>query len=221
MNALQRLRKLNEGLAIRPISDASFAEYGEVVESFDFSPIRRYVEQRYHIEGDGVRYVPAIEALADGDLTRRISDRFFGQMPIQVGCCYGTNSRLNGLEYHKGSELTVACTDLLIIVGRTVDIRDGQYDTANTDIYFVPEGTAFELYATTLHYAPCMSDREGFRTVVILPKGTNLPLRADAAEEEAFLFMRNKWLLCHPENVQDISQGAKIGLVGENITIRC
>ena len=39
--------------------------------------------------------------------------------------------------------------------------------------FFVPAGTAFEMYETTLHYAPCGVDGKGFKDVIILPKGTN------------------------------------------------
>ena len=78
-----------------------------------------------------------------------------------------------------------------------------------------------EVYATTLHYAPCVSgDQKNFRVVVILPKGTNgdltkKPIVKDG--EERLLFANNKWLIAHKDGGQDPS--AFIGLDGENITI--
>src|SRR5699024_12860421 len=54
------------------------------------------------------------------------------------------------------------------------------------EAFLVPAGTMIEVYATTLHYAPCSAQEKGFRCVVILPKGTNTELTfAVPAEGEA------------------------------------
>lgn len=83
----------------------------------------------------------------------------------------------------------------------------------------VPAGTAVEVYATTLHYAPCTAQGEnGFRCVIVLPEGTNteLDFPVDAKGEERLLTAKNKWLIAHEEaNIE----GAFCGLKGENITI--
>ena len=83
----------------------------------------------------------------------------------------------------------------------------------------MPAGTAVEVYATTLHYAPISSGGK-FRVVVVLPKGTNEPLTFTPAKEgeDALLFAQNKWLIAHPESGLD-KDGAFIGLTGENVTI--
>ena len=82
----------------------------------------------------------------------------------------------------------------------------------------VPAGTAVELYATTLHYAPCNAKAGGFRCVVVLPKGTNeaLPFAPEAKGESRLLTAVNKWLIAHED--AEI-EGAVNGLKGENITI--
>lgn len=41
------------------------------------------------------------------------------------------------------------------------------------EAFRIPSGTAVELYATTLHYAPCNASDGGFLVAVVLPKGTN------------------------------------------------
>lgn len=75
-----------------------------------------------------------------------------------------------------------------------------------------------ELYATTLHYAPCNAKAGGFRCVVVLPKGTNeaLPFAPEAKGESRLLTAVNKWLIAHED--AEI-EGAVNGLKGENITI--
>ena len=80
---------------------------------------------------------------------------------------------------------------------------------------------AVEVYATTLHYAPChVNEGEGFRVAVVLPRGTNTnpPGAKPVNEEDTWLTARNKWLLAHPES-SEAAQGAHIGLQGVNIDI--
>ena len=78
-----------------------------------------------------------------------------------------------------------------------------------------------EGYATTLHYAPCHCDEgKGFRVLVALPQGTNTdkPMITNKSPEDKLLWARNKWLLAHPDS-PEASQGAQVGLSGENIDI--
>ena len=77
-----------------------------------------------------------------------------------------------------------------------------------------------ELYATTLHYAPCQTADSGFRCVVVLPRGTNIDLDHKPqvrCGEEKLITARNKWLIGHEEGGLD--EGAWIGLKGENISL--
>ena len=75
-----------------------------------------------------------------------------------------------------------------------------------------------EVYATTLHYAPCGVDGAGFRCVVVLPRDTNLDLevKPSTAKEDKLLVARNKWLIAHPDAK---IAGAFNGLKGENIQV--
>lgn len=54
-----------------------------------------------------------------------------------------------------------------------------------------------ELYATTLHYAPCSADEKGAKCVIVLPKGTNekLDFEPDNEGENKILRDVNKWLI--------------------------
>ena len=129
---------------------------------------------------------------------------------------------LNAVEYHRTSEINIAVTDLILLLGLEQDIEDDySYDTSNIEAIFVPAGTAIEVYGTTLHYAPCNANEGGFRCVVILPKDTNTELEATIEKqgEDALLFAKNKWLIGHPET--DLGeQGAFIGLKGKNICLK-
>ena len=45
------------------------------------------------------------------------ASKSFGEMEIQIGYCNGHNSMLNALEYHKSSEINVAATDAVLLLG--------------------------------------------------------------------------------------------------------
>ena len=43
-------------------------------------------------------------------------------MPIQIGYCNGNNNKLNGLEYHRDSEINIAVTDMVLMIGMEQDL---------------------------------------------------------------------------------------------------
>lgn len=136
--------------------------------------------------------------------------------------CWGRNTRLNCLEYHRDSEVNIGSGEFILLLAKQNEITDGKLDTAKVKAFRVPAGVAVEVYATTLHYAPChVSEVNGFRVSVVLPKGTNeaRPAITPITAEDNWLWARNKWLLAHSES-NEASQGACVGLAGENIDIR-
>ena len=136
-----------------------------------------------------------------------------------IGYCNGDNHKLNALEYHRSSEVNIAVTDMILLLGAQQDIQaDYTYETSLVEAFFVPAGTAVEMYATTLHYAPCTAAEGGFRCVVILPAGTNTELTFPIGEsgEDRLITAKNKWLIAHSEAGLE---GAFCGLKGENISI--
>lgn len=105
-----------------------------------------------------------------------------------------------------------------MLLAKLEEVEDGVLDTAKVKAFRVPAGTVVEVYATTLHYAPCHLEAEkGFRVAVALPKGTNTdkPECAVKNAEDKLLWARNKWLLAHADSAE-AKQGAYIGLTGEN-----
>ena len=169
----------------------------------------------------GTTYQPAIPELEALPIFELFGANAYGGMPVQLGMCWGRNTKLNCLEYHRDSEVNIGVGDFILLLARQEEIVDGVLDTAKVKAFRVPAGVAVEVYATTLHYAPChVNGEEGFRVAVVLPRGTNtgVPGAAPLNEEDKWLTARNKWLLAHPESAE-ASQGAHIGLRGENIDI--
>ena len=72
-----------------------------------------------------------------------------------------------------------------------------------------------------LHFAPCRVSDDGFRCLVALERGVNSPidLPAGAAGEDRLLWMRGKWMTCHPDSPQ-AEKGAFVGITGENLTLK-
>ena len=206
-------------MKIQNVHDAAFRKYGKVIDTVDCTALIAEMAKTPAPENDVV-YVPSVAELEALPIFADLRDRVYGGMPIQIGYCNGTNNKLNALEYHRDSEINVACTDLILLIGSEQDMEaDYTYDTAKVEAFLVPAGTMIEVYATTLHYAPC-SVNGVFRCVVVLPKGTNEALTAypEKNGEDALLFAVNKWLVAHPESGLE-TDGAFMGLKGENITL--
>ena len=187
-------------IKIQNVNDAAYKRFGKVITDIELGDMLQAMEATPC--PDDVVYVA-----------------YYGKLPIQVGYCNGHNSLLNALEYHRCGEVNVAVTDLIVLVGSLVDVADDfTYDTAKVEAFFVPAGTAFEMYETTLHYAPCGVDGKGFKDVIILPKGTNADItkNPEATGEDRLLTAENKWLIAHADAKID---GAFNGLQGENISV--
>lgn len=205
-------------MQIQNVNDDSFKKYGKVLRGYNVNGILKEMEHTPMTKE--VVYVPSVEELEMLSDAEEMRDRGFGGIPIQIGYCNGDNKKLNGLEYHRSSEINIAVNDLVLLLGLEQDIEaDCTYDTAKVEAFLVPAGTAIEVYATTLHYAPCTAEGEvGFRCVVVLPKGTNTELTFPVGTEgeDQLITAKNKWLIAHEEAK---IAGAFCGLKGENITI--
>ena len=181
-------------IKIQNINDASYKRFGKVVKDIDLSDLIAAMEATPC--PDDVVYVASEAALEATKSAEKFQEIYYGKLPIQVGYCNGHNSLLNALEYHRCGEVNVAVTDLIVLVGSLVDVADDfTYDTEKVEAFFVPAGTAFEMYETTLHYAPCGVDGKGFKDVIILPKGTNADIRSE--ERRVGKECRSRWSPYH------------------------
>lgn len=207
-------------MRIESIYEDAFRPYGRVLGDRDWSGLIQKMNE-IPLPEEGVAYQPVIESLEAGPEQEIFSAVIYGDMPVQLGMCWGRNTKLNCLEYHRDSEMNLGAEDFILLVAKQEEIRDGLLDTSCVRAFRVPAGVLVEVYATTLHYAPCHVDSEkGFRTLVVLPRGTNTnkPELPGILPEEKFLAARNKWLLAHPDSAEAKS-GAAVGLRGTNIDI--
>ena len=215
---LEILNAVND-VPVLSVFDPAFAPYGRVIEGCDFSRADEYMLEKTDIPENGNVYVPSVPELEESELKSDIENTLYGSMPVQIGFCNGRNTTYNGFEYHKCSEINYAVTPFMLVLGHVWDIRDNTYDIRSAQVFFVPAGTAIEMYQTTLHLSPCRVCDEGFKDIVILSRGTNTPLEykeTNADPESVLLLQRNKWVIAHPEREPLIKQGAHPGVIGEN-----
>ncbi len=208
-------------MKIESIYDASFKPYGQILPGYDARTLMASMET-IPLPAEGVAYEPSIAALETNAIFGQLQNNAYGGMPVQIGMCWGRNTKLNCLEYHRDSEVNIGTGDFILLLAKQDEIVDGRLDTAKVKAFRVPAGVVVEVYATTLHYAPCHADEDqGFRVAVVLPKGTNeaKPSISPLNKEDKLLWAKNKWLLAHKES-SEAEQGAHVGLTGANIDIQ-
>ena len=207
-------------MVIYSVSDPEFKAYGKVLEGYDTGELMKAMDA-IELPEEGTAYKPGIESLEACAVFKELQDRAYGGMPVQLGMCWGRNTKLNCLEYHRDSEVNIGSGDFILLLAKEEDLENGRLDTARVKAFRAPAGVPVEVWATTLHYAPCHTDpAAGFRVAVVLPRGTNTDKPAFEAkcDEDTWMTARNKWLLAHPESAE-AKGGAHIGLKGVNVDI--
>ena len=208
-------------MKIYPVTDPAFRPYGRIVTGLDTAKAEILQALAGTPLPDGTDYVTEDACLQELPAAAEVSEHLFGGMPCQLGWCNGHNNALNCLEYHRDSEFNLGTEDFVLLLAKQEEIEGGKLDTAKVKAFRVPAGVLVEVYATTLHYAPCHTDAaKGFRVLVALPKGTNTdkPEIQNNGGDDALLWACNKWLLAHPDSAE-AQAGAYVGLTGENIKI--
>ena len=208
-------------MEIKSVFDKEFAPYGQVHGGYELSGLLAAMEA-IPLPDEGTAYQPSIESLESQPVFHQLETGAYGGMPVQLGMCWGRNTKLNCLEYHRDSEFNVGTGDFILLLAKQDEIVDGKLGTSKVKAFRVPAGVLVEVYATTLHYAPChVNEAEGFRVAVVLPRGTNTgkPDAVPDCGDSKLLWARNKWLLAHPDGVE-AGQGAVAALTGENIDIK-
>lgn len=242
----QALQERNQHIAIKSIADTSaFARYGRVL-SIDCADLAEMIAAASAAPAEP-GYRMSESALEETRLFTWFQDRFYGGMPVQAGICTGYNTQLNCFEYHRGTEINIAAIDFVLLLAHMDDIHDNRISSERAEAFYVPKGSCIALYETTLHFSPLRVGPERFICIVILPRGTNgaldrgtnealgasVPLGAPAHEgegalsspapknpEDELLFMKNKWLIGHPDSIQVQSRNAFCGVTGVNITLK-
>lgn len=214
---LEKFKKLNPELEFFDVCSDEFNSFGRIINGLDITEIVSEAKKIANPES-GSAYKPGVDEFEKLAIAEEIKIKFFGEMDTQIGYCWGRNNFFNATEWHTSSEINIAVTDLVIIVGHLWDVKDNKIDSSKFKAFYVPAGTVLECYATTLHYGPCEANQDGFGWVVALPKGTNTPL--DGEYTDKLLWAKNKWMIAHVDNEELKGNGAVCGVTGINFEIK-
>mgnify|MGYP002534937180 FL=1 len=147
------LKHLNEknSVTIYSVTDPCFETYGRVISNINCNELISFMEQNTVIPEKGNIYVASVEELERTHIAEFFKNRIYGEMPIQIGYCNGRNTTYNGFEYHKGSEINIAVTDFMLVLGHTWEIKDNTYRIEDAKVFFVEKGTAREIFKDPRH----------------------------------------------------------------------
>ncbi len=207
-------------MKILSVYDKEFARYGHVITGYDVSELLETLDRISPLP-EGTEYVPGNPVLEALPIAKQLSVNEYGGMPIQIGWCNGHNTKMNCLEYHRGSEVNLVTKDFILLLAKIDDLEEGKLDAAKVKAVLCPAGVPVEVFGTTLHYAPGNAAKgEGFKVLVDLPKGTNGPKPeiTPLNDEDKLLWACNKWLLAHCDS-KEAAAGAVVAIEGENIDI--
>ena len=214
---LEKLKKLNPEVEFYDVSDKEFAPFGRMIKGLDAAEMIEAAKKIPNPES-GSSYLPSVEDFESLKIASEIKNEFFGSLPTQIGYCWGHSNFLNATEWHTSSEINVAVTPLVLILGHIWDIADGKIDSSKFKAFYLPAGTVVEVYATSLHFCPCEVSEDGFGCVVGLPEGTNTNLEIETKDK--LLFRKNKWIIAHVDNEPLKNRGVVAGITGTNYEIK-
>ncbi len=140
-------------MKIHSVYDEAFGAYGAVMDGYDTSELIAVMNE-IPLPENGTSYRTGIDSLEACGIFSELRDRAFGGMPMQLGMCWGRNTRLNCLEYHRDSEINIGTEDFILLLARREEIEGGRLDTSKVKAFRIPAGVVVEVYATTLHFAP-------------------------------------------------------------------
>ena len=112
-------------MKLQKVTDPAFKKYGKVVENVDFSELVEELKKTPCPQE--VVYEPSVEQLEALPVYQALQDVAYGEMPIQIGYCNGSNVYLNALEYHRSSEIDVAANESDPASGTAAGYRRGGY----------------------------------------------------------------------------------------------
>lgn len=161
-------------------------------------------------------YVASDTLIERFESVQRLKESVFGGQEIQAGWCFGGRRQMAALEWHESSEAVIACTNMVLLLGRKEDIENGQYNSSKLQALFLKAGSAVEIFPGTLHFAPLPAG-DRFVASIVLPKGTNLPI--PDGEQNGMKTANNKWLLVHPQGRSIIKARTDGIIVGENYKV--
>lgn len=196
--------------------DEEFKKFGFKIEC-NPNEILEYLEKNTPFPKTGNIYVANDDNFLKLKIVQDLGSKYFDE-EFQAGYCNGNNSRLNCLEWHNCPEINVATEDIVLLLATQNEMHNYMVDSHDVSKVLIRKGEVILVYPKILHFSPCKTNKNGFKMMVILTKGTNTDLEGPSTDQ--LLFQNNKWLIAHKDAPQ-AKKGAFIGITGDNIEIEC
>ena len=103
-------------MKIKSVFGSSFVRYGKVLTGYDVKELLEKLNSSTEKPLDKVIYEPVDSSLESLSVAKQFSVNAYGGMPVQVGYCNGSNTKLNCLEWHRGSELNIPADDIVLLL---------------------------------------------------------------------------------------------------------
>ncbi len=224
METIDKIRRNNPDREIRTLHDESFHQYGRVLSVKADSWLMDYLESKADFPDKGNVYVASSEEMEKSTFKGWVEDYIYGGLKCQIGYCNGLISHINGYEFHQCSEVFIAGRDcILALILPHRPLWDSEpYRIEEGHLFFVPKGRVLELYPMTGHFSPIRVHEEGYRTVIILQKGTNEAIENHklGSDHKDLAFAKNKWLYVHEDRMDLVEKGAYLHVLGDNSPIQ-
>ena len=162
---LEKLKKLNPEIELYDVSGKEFATFGRIITSLDATEIIETAKKIANPD-TGSSYLPTCEDFEILDIANKIENECFGTLPTQIGYCWGHNNFLNATEWHTSSEINIAVTPLVLILGHIWDIKDDKIDSSKFKAFYVPKGTVID-HNVLDTLRPIFKDGYGVREAII------------------------------------------------------
>ena len=107
-------------MEIKSVFDKSFAPYGAILDYLDTKTLLERMDKVDYREG--VSYEPSMAELEEDPIFDCLRESTFGGMPIEIGLCWGHNTKLNCLEYHRDSEINIGIGDFILLLSKKENI---------------------------------------------------------------------------------------------------
>ncbi|MDD9322818.1 DUF4867 family protein, partial [Pediococcus acidilactici] len=125
------------------------------------------------------------------------------------------------VEFHQGSEVNITFTDVIMVLGKRRDLRNYEFHAVDdAQIFYIPQGTVFEMFSDTLHYSPIEVTPAGFKAVVVVLNGTNKSLPSSFKTHNPMLVKKNKFQLAHATRTDKVKAGILPGVKGPLVQVR-
>jgi len=131
-NTLSFLQSQNPDLTFYCVQHPSFVKYGQIYHDIQVTSLIQIALVNFPFV-KGTIYVASSIDLEKCKCIDKIKRSCFGETEIQAGLCWGDNTKLNGMEYHKSSEVIIAATDLILMLGQRSDITEQGWHSNKTE----------------------------------------------------------------------------------------